>query len=567
MFFWIEFCLCMAAVLLALVAPQIGAVWFEKLETRLICFAERKKLAVISIGVLALMLRLAVLPVEPIPAPGIHDEFSYLLMADTFAHGRLANPPHPMSVHFETFHVLQKPTYVSKYFPAQGAMLALGQVLFGHPFWGVWLSSGLMCAALVWMLQGWVPSGWAVLGGLLAIIRLATFSYWANSYLGGAVAAIGGALVLGALPRIKRQQRIADALLMGLGLAILGTSRPYEGFFFCLPIALVLFIWMLARAGPTLSVSMRRVILPIGLVLIVASGAMLFYFWRTAGSPLRSPYMIDMQVNDPVPVFPWQAVRPFPSYNHPVMQEFYTDVMLKHYQFVRRNPVVSAVLNALFLWAFFLGPGLTLPFMMVAIPRPNGVSDEGVSPNTWLLLVVCFVLSAAVLLPIYFSPHYAAVMTCGIYALILLAMRRLRQWQWRGKDSGLFIVRAITFICVVMLALRLAASPLHIPLPSQHWPTWCTQGDQLLERARIQAQMNNYGGKQLLLVRYLPSHDPHHEWVYNASDIDTSKIVWAHDMGRDKNQELLDYFRGRHVWLFEPDEFPVKLSPYSSTQE
>src|SRR5207247_8846608 len=124
----------------------------------------------------------------------------------------------------------------SAFYPAQGFFLAIGQVLFHHPFWGVCLSAALMCAAICWALQGWMPPAWAFLGGILAILRVGTFTYWANSYWGGAVAAFGGALVLGALPRIKHRRRMADVVLLGVGLAILANSRPYEGLFYSIPV-------------------------------------------------------------------------------------------------------------------------------------------------------------------------------------------------------------------------------------------------------------------------------------------------------------------------------------------
>jgi hypothetical protein len=560
----IELCLTAICVALAYIHPELGDAWFSRVERRFSAFAQRRTLAVVFVGLLALGIRLALLPILPIPQPEIHDEYSHLLVGDTLAHGRLANPTHPMWVHFETFHVNWHPTYASMYYPGYGLFLAFGQVFMGHPFWGVWLSSGLMCAAICWALQGWMPPGWALLGALLAVIRLATFSYWVDSYWGGTVTALGGALVLGALPRIKQHLRVRDALLMALGMALLASTRPYEGLFFCIPVIGALVWWASRKDSLPLRTSLLRVGLPVACVMAITFAGLGYYFWRVTGSPFTIPYQLNIRTYGLI-YFPWEKVKPVADFHHEMMHEMYRgDVLLGIYHDARNHPLTLQFLKLFIIWLFYFGIIFTMPFAAWFLSRPHGNFWKSFNPELRFLLLLCVATYFSIMLTIYVGqPHYASPLTATFYAVMLLVMRDLWGLRPEGRPSGRFLVRSIPVICMVLFLARAAAPALHLT-PRASWiRTWCSQDWQNLERAHILKELESTPGEHVVIVRYRPGHDfILDEWVFNPADIDNSKVLWARDMGAEQNAELVRYFSNRQAWLVEPDSAPWKLIPY-----
>jgi hypothetical protein len=528
--------------------PQVANNFFTAIERSGEQFARKKNLAILAIAAAAILLRVSLLIFQPVPVPLVHDEFAHLLAADTFAHGHLTNPPHPMWEFLDTVHVNQQPTYMSKYPPAQGAILAVGQAL-GNPWIGVLLSIALMCAAGLWMLQGWLPPQWALLGGILILFRLGIASYWINGYWGGAVPAIGGALVLGALPRIMKFPRALDAVLLALGTAILANSRPVEGLIVCVPAVMVLFAWLFRKSSPPGSVTFPRIVIPFCAVWLCAGAFMGYYNWRLTGNALLFPEVLNERMYASSPEFIWQKLGPALHYSNAQFESFYNGWTRQYWTENQVNTIPNAAKHAgivivkfvyFFLWPELLIPLLALPWML----RDRRIRFLNAQ------MALCFAGWFAV---VWFLPHYAGPATVVIFALVAQGLRHLRRWRVAGRPVGIGLTRVVITLAIILAPWHQRGGTL--PRVTPNLPP-------IADRAKFTAELTAIPGEHLVLVRYGKIQLDSGEWVYNAANIDNAKIVWAREIPGKDNKPLLNYFHDRQVWVAEPDANPPKLGKY-----
>lgn len=518
------------------------------------CFARPSSPAwrgILIAALAPLAVRLICLPWVPIPAPRIHDEFSYLLAADTFSQGRLTNPAHPLWEFFESIHIIHKPTYMSMYPCLQGMTMAFGQVLFGHPWWGVFLSVGAMCGTACWMLQAWTPPAWALVGALLMGVQFGTGHYWMDSYWGGAVSATAGCLVLGAWGRLRRLQSFSRrssflALILGLGVGMLANSRPWEGMLFSIPVGVAFLSWTAFRGPGFRRERLWRVFLPCAVVLFFSAAFMMYNNWRVTSDPLKLPYLLNRETYAIAPVFPWEQTRPPPHYRHAVLEEFYTEweptFQGAHTFMTRSGWVLPSLLKLKDVVEIGGGTAFVVPVLLFLVPLWRRRDTR------FLLLTVAFFCSA-LLLQRYLLPHYLGPILGALTVIKVAGLRRLLHFHLGARRLGILLAPLL-----ILGGAAVGLGNAGIVVPD------CLE----LHRPRLAERLENLPGRDLVVVHYSNEHNVHCEWVYNAADIDAAEIVWAREMSPERNRVLFDYFRDRRVWLLEADAQPPQLTPLTS---
>ncbi len=528
------------AIAAMLVAMVVGWPWIEALGRKL---AANLRWSMIALAAAPIVLRLMMLAHHPVPTPDVYDEFGHLFVADTLRHFRLANPPLALPAFFETFFVLQEPTYSSIYPIGQGLMLAIGKAITGLPWAGVLISTAAFAALCYWMLRGWMTPAWALVGGVLAVIEFGPLSAWMNGYWGGALAAASGCLVFGALPRLVDHAKRRDAFFLGAGLAIHLITRPYESVF--LVICVALFLFPSARKLLPLAPAVVLAVLPAIAIILVQNKSVTGHFtmlpYQLSQFQYGVPAALTFQA-DPVPhreLTPQQALEYKAQMAFREGKETLTSYLLRLEYRVR------------YYRFFFLAPlFLAIPAFCFAAIRNRRYA--------WVLLSLLIFALGVNFFPA-FQVHYLGVVTCLFVLMSVAGMQQMARWSPEAA-------RLVLFLCVLHFVFWYG---LHFfeehdfALETIRYETWDSVNHQNPERRIfVRQQLDEIPGPLLVFVRYSPRHIFQDEWVYNEASLDGARIIWARDLGAEENRKLIAAYPGRQVLVLEPDARPPDLDRY-----
>ena len=531
-------------ILVGFAAPRFGTQFYSRIAHRFSWLVRKPRSAILLSAAFPMVARLALMPVLGLPHPVIHDEFSYLLLGDTFAHLRMANPTPPEWRHFETEYVLLTPTYASQYQPAHGLFLAAGQMLTGEPWWGVWLEMGILFAAVSWSLRQALPPRWALLGACLLAMQIGIYGFWMNTYFGGGAAAIGSALVFGSLLRMC-QRPASSGATCAAGLLLLFASRPFEAILWSFAA-----IWFTIRR----SEGLRRAAPGFAAIFAAGAGALAFYNARVTGNALEPPYELYREQYGTPQSYWWQPAVVVTRFDFPELRANYENQLA----YWRRRYSPSLLWDSTWrrlrdFWRFFLGPFVT-PALLFAGTLWR---DRRVRP--WLFVSVLLILDHATYHAWY--PQQSAASTVLIALMLIQCWRRLRIWQ-RRRGFGVAITRnLIAGFAFSIIAVSIGRA-MENRLPMRFHPVWASLFPTPSRREEAVSYLRSIPGKHLVFVEYSADHPYTDEWVFNGADIASERVTFARLCGTRSDRALIRALPDHDVWLARPDAHSlVRINP------
>ncbi len=486
-----------------------------------------------------------------VPVPQTHDEFAYLLAADTFLHGRLVNPAPFSPPHFEYFHILIEPVYTAKFPPLQGVFLAIGKVLTGFPIAGVWLAGLLSSLVIYWLQRAFFSLRWSLFGTILWIFAPLNL-VWSDSYWGGHLAVIGGALSVGAFFRYLQFESLKYLFVWGVGIFLLLNSRLYEG---TVLTGILVSLWVFEMSK---SRKLTKGIYQGGavfvLIILFNLACIAFYNYTVTQNPLLLPYSLQHSRFHKVPLFVFQKPVEPKAEIPPVIKKL-DERWLAELRSDYKNPLTAVVSTAeripIYLVWLTRSPFLLILFLYGLVVLAKGAKKD-FGKN---LIIILAIFLAALFLTTFKGDRFLAPIVGIAFVSITLAAKMLYLKMVFGKYLILFLPLIVGGGFVFGLFwLESKRNPLPVI------------ENNFLSRGQIVNFLSAQGGKHLVFLETSEANPADARfYVYNEAEMNAASIIWAHNLSESENEVLIDYHQNRKIWLLKNIDNQAVLIEYESS--
>ncbi|MCH2201958.1 MAG: glycosyltransferase family 39 protein [Fuerstiella sp.] len=491
--------------------------------------------------------------------PTYHDEYSYLLQAETFAAGRLSWPPAPVRPDlFHQFHVLNEHRTASRYFPWTGLWTSLF-LQTGRPIIGHWLA-GALAAGFFYLAASEVLRPQAALTAGLLIGCSPGLALFSNMLLAHHPTLLALSVFLWTMIRLIRYPTMTLTLICGISLSLAMLGRPMTAAGFALPWGLV-FGWRIVWSTESQWSSQRFQLLAcMAVPLTVGFVGLGVLNQETTGSFFRSPYQEYTETYTPRHVY---------GFNNGIRGEAnQTPKVLKSYDQWADNLTWSvAVRNtghrclASAQWTLGIAPivmGLTLVLLRVCLPSQDQFHQTIV---LWLMIASVLTLHL-VHVPYWFSGimhwHYVFETAPLILTLAAAGFSLLTREISQGVPHRVRRFWLISFLLAALLPGWLTAEAMWGPSKISSATSELAWSRRQFEKFNRMVNLPAVTKPAIVLVDETAS-DPQLSYIINDPEYQNDVLVARLPGTPDEINELQDSFPDRTFYRFDPRS--VTLTP------
>ncbi len=490
--------------------------------------------------------------------PAYHDEYSYLLQAQTFADGRLSWPP--MTVRpdlFHQFHVLNEHRTASRYFPWTGLWIA-PFLQTGMPVAGHWLAGALAAVFFYLTAAEILRPRTALCAGLLIGCSpgLAVFS---NLLLAHHPTLLALSVFLWTMVRLLRQPTVPLTLISGTALSLAMLGRPMTAAAFALPWGLLMLKRLISSPDPAWSGRRLRLVAAMGIPLLAGFAVLGVLNQDITGSAVRSAYQEYTDVYTPRHAYGFNnGVRGDARQTPKVLKKYDRWAHNLTWPLAIRNVGYRCLASAQ--WVLGLAPvvlGLILALLRMFLSQ-----DDSSFNRTVLQLMAASVVTLHLAhIPYWFTGimHWHYVFETAPLILILVAAGLASVAPELARLTSQRLSRAwiVVFILVALL------------------PAWCSfdagwgtskialaTSELSYSRTRLELFNRLVSGNSVtrpaLILVDVSGSDPQLSYIINDPEFRDEVLVARLPETLEEIQQLQQNFPDRSLYRFAPDTFRLQ---------